>query len=112
MAQVQDVAGHACTLRVIHRTVAPGAVDATQAALIAVPSFVSGTLRRARGAWEMEPLAIAGGRISVPDLEAAQSAVEAIKSPSVDDRTELERLMDEVQHWIDSVIHNGCSPAE
>ena len=77
LGDVEDAAGTRLVVRVQHRTVSPGAVDAARDALARGPRFISGELRRTARGWEIEPLAIVGERVVVPDLEKPRAIAPA-----------------------------------
>ena len=70
LAKLLDAAGHPFFLRVVHRRVAPNAIDATTAALATPIRFVAGELGRGPLGFEMDPLSIAGETMTVPDVAA------------------------------------------
>jgi hypothetical protein len=68
LAKLADAAGHSFFLRVVHRRVAPNAIDATSAALARPVRFVSGELSRGPLGFEIDPLAVVGAAVTVPDV--------------------------------------------
>ena len=68
LAKLLDAAGHPFFLRVVHRRVAPHAIDAVGAALAKPVRFVAGELGRGPLGFEMDPLSIAGEAMTVPDV--------------------------------------------
>ncbi|MBK7402757.1 MAG: hypothetical protein IPJ34_42665 [Myxococcales bacterium] len=68
---VEDTAGHRLILHTDHRRVAPGAVDASAAALGAGPSHVAGELRLTAEGWRMAPLSLLTTELVVVDLQRA-----------------------------------------
>lgn len=68
-SQIEGERGGRILVRVGHRSVSPGAIDATAQALGAAPRFISGEVSRTRGGLVLEPLAILGTHLVVPDLE-------------------------------------------
>lgn len=112
-AVVSDAAGERLLLRLAHRTVAPGAVDALARAVEEKPRFVSGRLRRSRDGWELTPLAILGQRLVIPDLERPSPSgrplvpgESARASPS-----ELDTLLEELAALTELGIHKGVAAA-
>jgi hypothetical protein len=85
VAELVDAAGHPFLLVLRHRRAAPNAIDATAAALARSVRFVAGELRRGPSHWELEPLAVAGEELVVPDLAGpaliAPSAGHALAAP-------------------------------
>jgi hypothetical protein len=83
VAIVRDRAGAPFFVRVVHRAAAPHAVDAAAAALAGPVRFVAGELTRGPHGPTIEPTAIAGAELVVPDLagatESAPLARTAIK---------------------------------
>lgn len=67
-AVVEDLAGNPLALRVEHRAVSPGAVDATLAALREGPSHVAGELVHGADGWAMAPLAFLGSSLVAIEL--------------------------------------------
>ena len=67
-ALVSDAVGNALELHTHHRTVSPGAVDATVQALRTPASHVAGQLQRTSRGWYMEPLAFFAKQVVVVDL--------------------------------------------
>ncbi|MBP9085438.1 MAG: hypothetical protein KBG15_04930 [Kofleriaceae bacterium] len=72
-AIVNDAAGHALELHTQHRTVSPGAVDATVQALRTPASHVAGALQRNSRGWYMAPLAFYAKQVVVIDLQRPNS---------------------------------------
>jgi hypothetical protein len=78
VAELVDGAGHPFLLVLRHRRAAPNAIDTTAAALARPVRYVAGELRRGATHWELEPLALAGDALVVPDLAGpVLSALEA-----------------------------------
>ena len=112
-AYVEDAAGHPFTLRLTHRTATPGALDALRAALDNRPRRVSGILQRGRAGWDMQPLAIAGEAMLVPDLAAApQQQEDAPLLSHQETPDDLEELLQELGLWIDRGIQKGCATVQ
>ena len=74
-AFISDAAGTTVELHTQHRTVSPGAVDATVQALRTPASHVAGELRRISRGWYMEPLAFFTTRVVAIDLQPPSSPV-------------------------------------
>jgi hypothetical protein len=106
LGHVEDAAGARLIVRVQHRTVSPGAVDAARDALARAPRFVSGELRRTTRGWEVEPLAIVGERVIVPDLEKPRAVAPARGGvPAALDA--LGSVVHELGDLVDRGVHKG-----
>lgn len=121
-ALIEGEGGGRILVRVGHRAVSPGAIDATAQALGASPRFVSGEVSRQRGGLVMEPLAFLsdsaprgaaslGARLVVPDLERPNA--QASLPPSESAMTPMTRgdsdPLDEVLSELRSFIERGTS---
>jgi hypothetical protein len=69
LAELRDPRGAPLNLRLQHRSVSPGAIDATVVALERGPRFVAGELTFGRDGFTLTPLAILADRLVIPDLE-------------------------------------------
>lgn len=103
VAELVDGAGHPFLLVLRHRRAAPNAIDATAAALAKPVRFVAGELRRGASCWELEPLAVAGEELVVPDLAgpaliapSAGHALGASKDPLDTALTRAESVLKEL----------------
>ncbi|MEZ0228047.1 MAG: hypothetical protein ACAI25_05435, partial [Planctomycetota bacterium] len=90
-----------------HSAAAPRALDVLAAALEAKPSFVSGEVRRSHGGLVLDPLALHGERIALPDLDdlATPSALELGRA--TDERTPIESALERAQGVLDALVHSG-----
>lgn len=68
IALLLDASGNRLVLTLRHRRAAPFAIEATAAALAKPVRFIAGDLVHRASEWEIDPLAIAGDRLVVPDL--------------------------------------------
>jgi hypothetical protein len=117
---IEDPSGGRLLVKVAHRSVSPGAVDATAAALSSEPRFISGELLRASGGLVLAPLAILGARLVVPDLERpnpsalpAASVVFAAEGEPGEpvERTPLDAVLDELTELLGRVVLRGLATA-
>ena len=69
-----DLAGNELTIEVPKRPETPHAIDAAARAAESEIRFVSGSLERERRGWVVEPLALVGAGLTVPDLARPERA--------------------------------------
>ncbi len=105
-AELVDPSGGSFLLRVQHRSVSPGAIDATAAALARGPRFVAGELTLGRSGFVLSPLAILGERLVVPDLEKPR----AIELPPADPSalTEADDPLDAPLSALDALVERAA----
>jgi hypothetical protein len=80
VAVVRDRAGASFQVRVPHRAATPHAVDAAAAALEGPVRYVAGELTRGEYGAVLEPTAIAGAELVVPDLAGSVESVPLARS--------------------------------
>jgi hypothetical protein len=100
--------GGTATVRAVHRSVAPAALDGLAAALAGAPRFVSGTVRRTRGGIVVTPLAVVtADAIIVPDLYAEPGDLAAaVDAPGAVDVTT--GALDDGLTLLAEVAHRGA----
>jgi hypothetical protein len=81
VAELFDLSGHAFTVTLTHRRVAPYAIEAAAAALRQQVRYVAGDLTRYRGNWRLEPIAITADSLHVLDI-APEGVVHSLESAS------------------------------
>jgi hypothetical protein len=111
VARLADAAGLPFRVVVRHRRVAPFALEAAAAALEGDVRFVAGDLRRTSAHWELEPLAIAGEDLVIPDLAGsfAPPNVPALATPSHLDP--LDRALTLAESVLDELCSAGLANA-
>lgn len=106
-ALVEDPSGGRLLVKVAHKSVSPGAIDATAQALSMEPRYVSGELSRAAGGLVLEPLGILGTRLTIPDLERPSPKTlppaELVERPG-----HLDQVLDELGELVGRGILRGA----
>ncbi|MFO0553645.1 MAG: SWIM zinc finger family protein [Polyangiaceae bacterium] len=106
LATLEDPAGSRFTLQTTHRSVSPGAIDATLFALERSPRYVSGELTRTRAGFTLAPLAFLADRLIVPDLEKSRACeLPPTDTPTLDPLTSL---LEELDALVDRAILKGA----
>lgn len=110
-ATLCDAEGTPFTVHLAHRSVSPGAVDALHAALAARPTRVAGLLRHTRTGWQLDPLAVPGKRLCIPDLESPPQAPGPAlpEAPGHPPMTGTDGLLHDLQSWLQRGLHQGVS---
>jgi hypothetical protein len=109
VARLADAAGRPFSLVVRHRRVAPFALEAVATALEGDVRFVAGDLRRTSSHWELDPLAIAGDDLVIPDLAGPApppSAPAFVTHTHVDP---LDRAMTKAESVLDELCSGGLA---
>jgi hypothetical protein len=105
-ARLEDASGRPLLLARAHRAVAPHALEALQAALGAGPRFVSGFLRATARGFEMDPLAVCGASLVVPDLApAGRLDLPLVEAPAAD--SPLAAAVHEAWSRVEEMSHRG-----
>jgi hypothetical protein len=105
VARLADAAGRPFVVVVQHRRVAPFALEAAATALEGDVRFVAGDLRRTASHWELDPLAIAGDDLVIPDLAGPAPPPSA---PAFVTRTHIDPV-DRAMTKAESVLDELCS---
>jgi len=106
--------GERMSLARAHRSAAPGALDALASALSGDAGdvrFVSGALRRHVGRFEIDPLAIAAGRLVVPDLAAPGAGRPLARVSATGEAAPIEEAIDTALSLLDDGVHHGLREA-
>jgi hypothetical protein len=106
-AVVVDRAGNALTLVRRHRSVAPFALDALATALGSPLRFVSGDIRMGHWGMELDPIALVGDRMVVPDLSSEGGAAEAPLGEAERETTPLAAAVREAWGCLEEGVHQG-----
>ncbi len=105
-AVVEDPNGGRAMVRLQHRSVSPGAIDATYRALEQTPRLVAGELERTAAGWQLSPLAILGERLWVPDIERPRAL--DLPSGSFGSDDSIGDLLSELGEVVDRGVQKGA----
>lgn len=97
-----------------HRAAAPHALEALAAALVgpgAAPRFVSGEVRRTHHGLVLDPLAVAGERIVVPDLEALPEGTALPLGAAPEGTDPVEAALAVASGELEALAHGGLGRA-
>ncbi|WP_394827369.1 hypothetical protein [Pendulispora albinea] len=107
IAELADGAGRRFHLVVQHRRAAPHAIEAAARALAHRVRFVAGDLARGPSGWQLDPLAIAGDELVVPDI-AGPTPSPTVRSHTVREPLDpLDLAMTRAESVLEELCHAG-----
>ncbi|MEM9863593.1 MAG: hypothetical protein AAF938_18495 [Myxococcota bacterium] len=108
VAVVEDAEGTPCTLRVPHRTVSPGAIDATYRALEEGTRLVSGRLLRTMNGWELRVLGLVDRtqQLVIPDI-AGERPLKKVRNPPLFQSQQNTSPFGDLKTLVERAIHRG-----